>query len=69
MPTTLPARGPLSAEHQAIADRLAAIDTLAQAAQLDPQIRLRTLLRARVGLWLLRRQARSLARRRPDPQG
>ena len=69
MPTTLPIRRPLSTEHQALAARLAAVDRLVVAARLDPEVRLRTLLRARVGLWLLRRQARSLARRHPDHHG
>ena len=68
MPTTLPVRRLLSCEHQAIADRLAAIDRLARTARLDPQVRLRTLLCARVGLWLIRRQARRLAQRSADPR-
>ena len=66
MPTTLPTRRPLSSEHQALAARLAAVDDLVRAAKLDPEVRLRTLLRARVGLWLIRRQAERLARRHPD---
>lgn len=63
MPTTLPARRPLSAEYQEIAARLDAVDRLAVAAPLDPAVRLRTLLRARLSLWLIRRQIDRLERR------
>ena len=64
MPTTLPARRVLSAEHQAIAVNLAAASRTVEVARQNGGIGLPLFLLLRFDLWLIQARLRRLRRRR-----